>query len=177
MEDLEKIVFGDPSHHLPKYFREFVRQQYAGSAIRFVHDTMTGEQMFTAVIIKGVKGGGQVHDVVEIEAPGAVRLKAAEVLINIAIPRQSGLVDDDGKAQTGVVLLPPLDAEDSHGDADGGKEIIEEEIGLGQEQREDRDEAAGPLEEVIPAALVQHVLAKRPHRGAEQNGRKAQRAH
>lgn len=155
---------------VPKYFRKLVREQFAEAAIEFLHDTMTGEQQFTAVVVKGVKGGGQVHEVVEVEAPGAIRVRAAEALLGIAIPRQAGLVDDEGNSQSGVVLLPPLDEEVTPhgGSSNGSKEVIEEVGNFSEDRKEDRDLAPPVHEETINPLLVQHVLARR--RAGRTNG-------
>lgn len=175
-EEIEATVgtFAEHPTNMPKYFRELVRKQFAASAIDFLADTMDGEQKFTTVVITNVKGGGQVSSIVEIEAPGAIRVRAAELLLNVAIPRQAGLVDDEGNSQAGVVLMPPLDeAEATHERRDHGGEqtVIEEEVSaFGTENNEDRDVAPGKLEEVIPPAFVQHILAKRRARSAAGNG-------
>lgn len=156
---------------MPRYLREFIRKQFAESAIEFLVDTMTGEQTFPMAIAVNVKGGGQTVEIVEVGAPAIVRKQAAVDLLNIAIPRQAGLVDDEGNSQTGVVLLPSLDAEGTHGEDHGGtKEVIEEEVGLDDERKEDRDEAPGPLEETVRPEIVQHVLAQRRARGVAGNG-------
>jgi hypothetical protein len=157
---------------MPRYLREFIRKQFAESAIEFLVDTMTGEQTFPMAIAVNVKGGGQTVEIVEVGAPAIVRKQAAVDLLNIAIPRQAGLVDDEGNSQTGVVLLPPLDGEGTHGEDHGGREIIEEEVGLegAAASKEDRDEAPGPIEEVVRPELVKHVLAQRRARGVAGNG-------
>lgn len=155
---------------MPKYLRALVREQLAEPAIQFLRDTMTGDQTFTAVVVKGVKGGGQMHEVVEVEAPGAIRVRAAELLLNIAIPRQAGLVDDEGNSQSGVVLLPPLDEEVSPhgGSSNGSKEVVEEVGNFAEDRKEDRDLAPPVLEETVNPLLVQHVLARR--RAGRTNG-------
>ena len=161
---------------MPRYFRELVRRQFAEEHLIFLHDTAMGDQKFETPVV--VPGGGKDHpprvEIVEVEAPSAIRVKAAEAMLNIAIPRQAGLVDDDGNSQVGVVLMPPLAADGAlTGDDEHGEkkhEVVEEEVGLSTEQSEDRDMAPEPLEEVVPPALLQRVLAKRRARGAVTNG-------
>ena len=163
---------GNPSR-MPKYFRELVRQQFAEENIQFLHDTAMGDQKFeTPVVLPGGgKGVPPRVEVVEVEAPSAVRVKAAEAILGIAIPRQSGLVDGDDKGITGIMLLPPLDAAHGEGDDHGGKEIIEEEVsGIEDSRKEDRDEAPPPIERVVRPEIVKHILAARRARSGATNG-------
>ena len=113
-----------------------------------------------------VDAAGLVDDICRLDR-GMDGVRAAEALLGIAVPRQSGLVDDEGNTQLGVVLLPPLGG--SNGDRSHG--VVEEEIGLEVEAKsEDRDEAPGPIEAVVPAALAKHVLANRLARRIAGNG-------
>lgn len=157
---------------MPKYFRELVRKQFAEENIHFLHDTAMGDQKFETPIV--VPGGGKGVpprvEVVEVEAPSFVRVKAAEAILAIAIPRQSGLVDGEDKGITGIMLIPPLDA--AHGDGDhGGKEVIEEEVGgIEDSRKEDRDEGPPPIEQVVRPEIVKHILAKRRAGSGSTNG-------
>lgn len=159
---------------MPKYFRELVRKQFAEENIIFLHDTAMGEQKFeTPVALAGSKDNPPRVEIVEVEAPSMVRVRAAESILAIAIPKQAGLVDDEGNSQVGVVLLPPLDADGSTGDGEHGegkREVVEEEVGLHTEQAEDRDRAPEPLEATVRPELIKHVLAKRRARRAGNNG-------
>jgi hypothetical protein len=166
---------GHPAQ-LPKYFRELVRRQFAEEHINFLHDTAMGDQTFqTPVAVPGAKDHPPHVEVVEVEAPSVVRVRAAELILAIAIPRQSGLVDGDDRAVTGVVLLPALEAESTN--EEHGREVIEEEVGLDESRTEDRDEAPPPVEQVIDPKVVANVLARRRARGGAANGDKALGAH
>ena len=105
---LRKLV-GNPAQ-LPSYFRELVREQFAEVGITFLADTMTGDLTFAIPV--ALPGGGKDHpprvEIVEVEAPSAVRVRAAESLLAIAIPHQSGLVGANDGQLTGVMLLPAL---------------------------------------------------------------------
>jgi hypothetical protein len=156
---------------LPAYFRELVREQFAEAGITFLAETMSGEQTFATPVV--LPGGGKDHpprvEIVEVEAPSAVRVRAAESLLGIAIPHQSGLVGANDGQLTGVMLIPALDPESTPGD-EHGRKVIEEEVGFEESRREDRDEAPGPLEEVIDAQVVADVLARRRARSVAGNG-------
>lgn len=157
---------------LPKYFRELVRRQFAEENIQFLHDTAMGEITFaTPVAVAGSKDNPPHVEVVEVEAASFVRVKAAEALLSIAIPRQAGLVDGDDKTVTGVVLMPALDPESTT--EEHGREVIEEEVGFDDARREDRDEAPPEViraERTIDPRIAADVLAKRRARRNATNG-------
>lgn len=173
-EDERFKTFAANPAQMPKYFRELVRKQFAEEHLIFLHDTAMGDMKFeTPVVVPGMKDHPPHVEIVEVEAPSAVRVRAAESMLAIAIPKQSGFADDEGNTQSGVVLLPPLDADGTTGETEHGekkREVIEEDVGFTSEQSEDRDIAPEPIEPVVPRALVQHVLAKRRSRGAVTNG-------
>ncbi len=140
---------------LPSYFRKLVREQMAAPALERLRQTGMGELLFKRPMVVN-----KVVAIVECEANEATQRQALVDLLNIAIPRQAGLVDDEGNSQSGVVLLPPLDDIDStHA---GQHEIVEEEISpFSPAQREDRDVDIPREEETIDPALVARVLAMR----------------
>lgn len=160
-----------PKALLPAYFRELVRLQFAEAGITFLAETMSGEMTFATPVVLpgGGKGVPPRVEIVEVEAPSAVRVRAAESLLGLAIPRQSGLVNADDGQLTGVMLIPALDPESLHGD-EHGREVIEEEIGIEESRREDRDEAPPLLEAVISPKVVADVLARRRARSLTGNG-------
>lgn len=144
----------------PRYFREMVREQFAQSDLKRLHDMGHGlTRHMQAVAVPGMKDHPPHVEMVEVEAPAMVQAIALKALVDVAIPKQMGLVDSDDKG-TGVLVLPALDREEPAEDAD--YEVISEEIGPDNEaQIEDRDRAPAPLEETISPALVRHVLQRR----------------
>lgn len=146
----------------PRYLREFVREQYADTMLTRLFDIASGEAQFRIPV--AVPGGGKDFpphvEMVDAEAPAMVQTIAAKALIEVAIPKQMGLVDGDDKG-TGVILVPAMETRDAE---DADFEVVEEEIGPESDARlEDRDIAPGPIEETatVNPVLVQRVLAKR----------------
>jgi hypothetical protein len=141
---------------MPGYFRKLVREQMAAPALERLRQTAMGELVFKRLIVVN-----KVLQIVECTASEVTQRQALVDLLNIALPRQTGLVDDDGYSQTGVIILPPLDDDISPG-ADGKYQVVEEEVNESMEELlEDRDEALQPTEETVSPDLVARILAKR----------------
>lgn len=143
----------------PRILREFVREQYAQSDLKRLHDIGNGEVTFSVpVAIPPGKGEPGRVEMVDCEAPAMVQVVALKTLVDVAIPKQMGLVDADDKG-TGVVILPALDRPEAE---DADYEIVSEEVGPeNADLLEDRDRAPAPREETVSPALVQHVIAAR----------------
>jgi len=138
---------------LPKYFRELVREQMAAPALERLRQTAMGELRFKRpmVVNKAVQ-------IVECEANEITQRQALVDLLNIALPRHAGFVDDDGNSQTGVIILPALDRDDSIADTPD-YEIVEEEMKEGSLPLSAPSGEA--VEETIPPAVVAQVVANR----------------
>lgn len=143
----------------PRYLREFVRKQFSNSMLQRLYDIATGDAQFSvAVAVPGMKDHPPHVEVVEVEAPAMVQMLAAKGLIDVAIPKQMGLVDGEDKG-TGVILVPAMETRHAE---DADYEIVEDEIGPDNDDRlEDRDVAPPPIEETVRPEFVQRVLAKR----------------
>lgn len=145
----------------PKYFRELVRLQYADSNLKRLHEIAQGETKFPrpVVIPGGGKGSPPRVEWHEVEADAMVQVLAAKALIEVAIPKQMGLVDGDDKG-TGVIWMPALERADTE---DAEFEVVEEEIGPDNAAlSEDRDVAPPALASgSVPPDYVRAVLAKR----------------
>lgn len=159
----------------PRILREFVREQYAQSDLKRLHEIGHGETMFQIPV--AVPGGGKDFpphvEMVEAEAPAMTQVLALKTLVEVAIPKQMGLVDSDDKG-TGVVILPALEQQGDTEEADF--EVIEEEVGPESDAMlEDRDRAPAPREETVSPALVRHVLAQRGKNGKAHPKKRARR--
>ena len=141
---------------MPSYFRKLVREQMAAPALERLRQTAMGELTFKRPMIVN-----KVVEIVECEASEVTQRQALVDLLNIALPRQAGFVDDDGNNQTGVIILPPLD-DDNSGAPGARYEVVEEEVSDSFDaRRENRDEASEAIEETVPPAVVARILAKR----------------
>lgn len=141
---------------MPSYFRRLVREQMAAPAIERLRQTAMGELVFRRpmVVNKAVQ-------IVECEASEVTQRQALVDLLNIALPRQAAFADDEGNDQTGVIILPPLDEDDS-AIAGGRFEVVEEELAEPfADRRDDGEDATRRSEETVSPALVAHILASR----------------
>lgn len=141
---------------MPSYFRKLVREQMAAPALERLRQTAMGELVFKRPMIVN-----KVVEIIECAASEVTQRQALVDLLNIALPRQAGFVDDEGNNQTGVIILPPLD--DDYSATLGARyEIVEEEVSpFSTEHREDREEASEYLEETVDPAIVAQILARR----------------
>ncbi len=141
---------------MPSYFRKLVREQMAASALERLRQIAMGE-----LVLKRPMVVNKAVEIVECEPNEVTQRQALVDLLSIALPRQAAFVDDEGNSQTGVIILPPLD-EDNSAKEVRQYEVVEEDLGeLTDQHREDRDEAPQHREETISPALVAHILAKR----------------
>jgi hypothetical protein len=135
----------------PRYLREFVRAQFSDSMLRRLHDIATGTATFSIpVAVPGMKDHPPHVEMVDAEAPAMVQTIAAKALIEVAIPKQMGLVDSEDKG-TGVILMPAMEKPDAE---DAEFEIV--------------DVAPTPREETVNPLLTARILAK--HRNGAKNG-------
>lgn len=143
----------------PRFLREFVRKQYANSSLARLYEIAQGEATFLIpVAVPGMKDCPPRVEMVEAEAPAMVQTIAAKALIEVAIPKQMGLVDGEDKG-TGVIFMPAMETQAAE---DADYEVMEEEIGPESDARlEDRDVAPGPIEETVNPALVRRIVSKR----------------
>lgn len=142
---------GNNPAQLPSYFRKLVREQMAAPALERLRQTAMGELVFKKpmVVNKAVK-------MVECEANEGTQRQALVDLLNIAIPRQSGLVDEEGNHRTGVVILPALNSPDTDHGA-----TVEEEITLFESYEHSVEDPSDMLEETVSPLIVARLLAKR----------------
>jgi hypothetical protein len=148
---------------MPSYFRKLVREQMAAPALERLRQTAMGELVFKRPMIVN-----KVVEIIECAASEVTQRQALVDLLNIALPRQTGLVDDDGNSQTGVIILPPLDKDISTTD----REVVEEEVSEPRMTRwGDRDDDAQlvqRVEETVSPDVVARILAKRRNGGQPQ---------
>jgi len=141
---------------MPSYFRKLVREQMAAPALERLRQTAMGELVFK----RPMRVNKRV-EIIECPAGEVTQRQALVDLLNIALPRQAGFVDDEGNSQTGVVILPPLDDENS-AIASGRYDVVEEvSTELLEAHRADRDEVSQQREETVCPKLVAEILAKR----------------
>lgn len=99
------------SSHSPAYFREYIRKNHALQMIDFLAAVANGETRHMEVQIvenggmRAQGGGGQRVEVAMVEAPAAVRVTAARVVLEHGIPRQVG-IEGLGGPKTGIIALP-----------------------------------------------------------------------
>lgn len=149
---------------MPSYFRRLVREQMAASALERLRQIAMGE-----LLIKRPMVVNKAVEIVECEPNEVTQRQALVDLLSIALPRQAAFVDDEGNSQTGVIILPALD-EDNSANEVRKHEVVEEDLGeILDQQREDRDEATPHREETISPALVAQILAKRKNGGGVSN--------
>lgn len=98
--------------HPAKLVREYVRSVLAPNLLLRMYKTAMGTQKFDTPTAIG--------RVVQVEAPPAVQMATARALVQIGIPMQLGVTDDDGRTLPGVIALGTLDLDaarqESHGD-------------------------------------------------------------
>ena len=141
---------------MPSYFRKLVREQMAAPALERLRQTAMGELVFKRPMIVN-----KVVEIIECAASEVTQRQALVDLLNIALPRQAGFVDDEGNNQTGVIILPPLD-DDNSATLGARYEVVEEEVLDPLEARgEDQDEAFEAIEETVPLEVVARILARR----------------
>ncbi len=180
----------------PKYLRDMLREQFGRSTLKFLTDTMSGDIGFPR--IKRRRRSDLAHDdtrylagdsdaakemveIVEIDLPtGDQRLAAAFKLVEVMIPKQAGIADDDGNMVPGVIVLGSDDVERIHsGESaqatakvgvvdDAEYEVVYEDV-TNMENRS-RDEAPRPMSETetVDPAVAAAILRRRQNG----NGRK-----
>ena len=157
----------------PSYLRHHAAVEYGVEAIDFLAAVMRGEAKFDTVVITNVKGGGQNFTTVQMAAPGAVAVKAAEVLLRTAIP--GGHANEgDGDDTPGAIALPQLGLMAAQARMLSGGEItmephpdgltyvIEEETISAEARAEKPPEA---VEETVNPEYVAHVLKRTRQNG------------
>lgn len=148
----------------PRYFRELVRLQWADSNLKRLHEIAQGETKFaTPVVLPGSKDSPARVEWHDLEAPAMVQVIAAKALVEVAIPKQMGLVDGDDKG-TGVIWMPAFEGAEAE---DVEYEVVEEDMGLDTSRAEDRDVAPPQLEATVRPEYVQHVLAERKRKNGK----------
>lgn len=107
-ESIQDALRAFVSNHknTPAYFREIARERHAEQLIEFLARTANGEMLFTETVVTNVRGGGQQYHIVPMQAPAAVRVMAAAKVLDLAIPRQVGIVDGSDRQKTGIIGLP-----------------------------------------------------------------------
>lgn len=101
-----------------KLVRDWVRSVLVAPAIKRLHDIGHGIQKFTVPTEAG--------NLVLVEAPSSVQVKALTALVGIGIPTQMGIVDGDGNLLPGVLALGPLDLDAARQQAHGERYVSPE---------------------------------------------------
>lgn len=81
--------------------REYVRAVMIEPAVKRMYDIGMGVETFDVPTMAG--------NTVTVPASASVQVKALSALIQVGVPAQIGLVDDDGQTLPGVVALGELD--------------------------------------------------------------------
>lgn len=182
-ERLARVMGATNPQFMPRYFRQMVRENHLDKAIQFLVGVMDGTELFDTIVVKSVKGGGQVHDVIQLPAPVLGRIQAAGRLIDIGIPKMSAVTDAEGEAVTGIVALPDLELRHVQDELhignmralprgngnDDGEELVyvieEETIDAGMDRRQDTDVPPEPIEETVAPEVVRLVLEQQKAKG------------
>lgn len=104
--------------HPAKLVREWVRSVLVPPAIKRLYDTGMGIEKFDTPTALG--------NIVRVEAPPAVQVKALATLVAIGVPTQLGLIDGSGGELPGVIALGPLDMDAARQDAHGDRYVSAE---------------------------------------------------
>jgi hypothetical protein len=101
-----------------KLVRDWVRSVLVPHAVARLYDIGMGTEKFDTPTMAG--------NVVSVEAPPAVQVKALAVLTAIGVPTQMGIVDGDGNTLPGVIALGPLDLDEARQQAHGDRYVAPE---------------------------------------------------
>lgn len=93
--------------------REYVRDAMGESIVKRMFDIGMGVETFETPTMAG--------NVVNVPASAAVQVGALKGLLQVGVPTQLGLVDDDGQTLPGVIALGMLDMEVARETATGGR--------------------------------------------------------
>lgn len=93
--------------------REYVRDAMGESIVKRMFDIGMGVETFETPTMAG--------NVVNVPASAAVQVGALKGLLQVGVPTQLGLVDDDGQTLPGVIALGMLDMEVARDNSAGGR--------------------------------------------------------
>lgn len=130
-----------------KVVRGFVREYMLESVIGRMYKTALGLERFSIPT--------QFGNVVEIEAPPSDQIRAMSKLIDVGVPAQIGLVDEDGGVLPGVFALGPLELDTARQMAQGERYIppppVQSIAAAIDETLPPPDRSALPMEERVAA--------------------------
>lgn len=98
-----------------KFVREYVRSYMMESIIGRMYTIGLGEERFDTPTALGT--------VITIPAQAGDQIRALAKLIDVGVPSQIGLVDDDGQTLPGVFALGPLDLDAARREAQGDRYV------------------------------------------------------
>lgn len=114
-----KPAIGDVKvKHTAKVVRDWVRSVLVPDAVKRMYDIGMGIQTFDTPTAAG--------NVVQVEAPPSVQQKALQALIQLGVPTQLGIVDEDGNSLPGVFALGALDLDAARQQAHGDRYVAPE---------------------------------------------------
>lgn len=98
-----------------KIVRDWVRSVLLPPVLKRLYDTGMGVQTFDTPTAAG--------NVVQVEAPPSVQVKAMQTLVAIGVPTQLGIADDNGNVLPGVIALGSLDLDAARASVHGERYV------------------------------------------------------
>jgi hypothetical protein len=137
-----------------KLVRDWVRATLVPGALQRLYNTGMGIQKFDQPT--------QAGNVVTVEAPPAVQVKALAIIVQMGVPTQMGVVDGDGNLLPGVLALGPLDLDAARQQVHGERYVSPEadarlRAGVRALTGDPTQESPPPMSERIKAGEFQMV--------------------